>query len=323
MLLVFASLALSGATLAVHWLFWSHVYLGADVPVPLVVFFSMVLFLGANPGKIERLRTCAFGPTLRAAVQYTAEALEDTQFDPAVRYVYAFHPHGFLCFSEMLTFVFPTEATPLGSLASLVVPLVSAELLMVPVLGHLAAALGCCSVERESMQHWLQTHSVAVTPGGVREIMDAPLATATQLVMRRATGFLRVAQAANAAVVPILVLGEDSCYRIYQSWGPVQRFFIRAVGYPFPVLAFGRWGTIWPRQGAKLTVVFGNPIDTTAYDTSTELIQYYYETLTRMATAKGVTIHYLNRDGTPFAATDDAQERSETRPSTPTAHNAL
>ena len=253
-----------------------------------------VLLMSWHPERTNWLRRSAVGPLLRKTVGYRFEPAADAEkLDPEQQYIFALHPHGLLCFSEMLTFIFDCPNTELGPLAQRTVPLVATELLWLPLLGHWACALGAESADRENTKRLLaEGRSLALTPGGVREIKYASHNTERRIELRRSAAFLRLAHRKQVAVVPLLTLNEHRCYRFFPTAERLQDASIALFGWPFPMLAFGRFATFWPLSGAGLTLRRGSAVSP-AETTLDAFIENYYNELQRVASDSGVELCFV------------------------------
>jgi len=103
--------------------------------------------------------------------------------------------------------------------------------------------------------------SVAVYPGGSREIFSTdPNSSETKVYLSKRRGFVKLAIAHGAALVPVFVFGEKRCYRRLNVPAPLRDWLLRT--WKIPLIVFwGRWFTWYP-YAARQTVVFGAPIDT-------------------------------------------------------------
>lgn len=285
------------------------------VALPWYIAFTLYLvLLSWKPSRSEMIRQSFLGPKLRETVQYTTVCVPDSQeLEENAQYIFAMHPHGLFAFSEMLTFVFHNPYTALKRHAVTAIPLVATELLWLPLLGHLAAALGCESVDRENLELLLaQKRSVAITPGGVREAKHAHDCSDQHVTLRKCDAFLKIAYAKSVAVVPMLVTGEHGCYRFLPSVDAVQNLSIRLFGWPFPLFALGRWLTFWPRRSGPLTVSFGSPVCREDAMTEEEFISCYYSELNRIAVTTNVELCYVDVRGHAISkAGATIKERSE------------
>jgi 1-acyl-sn-glycerol-3-phosphate acyltransferase len=104
-----------------------------------------------------------------------------------------------------------------------------------------------------------------VYPGGSREIFETnPDSTNTTAVLRGRKGFVRLAAASGADLVPVFVFGEKRCYRRLNVHATLRDWLLRRLKIPL-ILFWGRFGTWYPFK-AKQTVVFGAPIATAEID---------------------------------------------------------
>lgn len=281
-----------------------------------IAFTLFAICMSWRPARSEWMRKSFVGPSLRSAAGYNFQTADDsTELHADSQYIFAMHPHGLLCFSEMLTFVFDSPFTPIEKFAQQAVPLVATELLWIPVLGHWACSLGCESVDRENMTQLLkQKKSVAITPGGVREVKYTPQCTGGKIVLRKSLHFLKLAYPLKEVrVVPILTIGESSCYTFYPSSNAMQNLFIRLVGWPFPMLALGRWFTFLPGKNSHTTLFRGSPISPDGMETIEEFEEAYYTELSRIAQTQNVELHFVDKnDKIIEVAGAVVQERSET-----------
>ena len=108
--------------------------------------------------------------------------------------------------------------------------------------------------------------SVALVPGGQSELIHTWKLhdrTRRELVLvRRHAGFVRVALAQNAALVPVLALGEAASLADAVSLPRLKEKSIKALGFPVPFLVSGRFfpGSPLPRGGTPLRFVVGPAI---------------------------------------------------------------
>ena len=73
-------------------------------------------------------------------------------------------------------------------------------------------------------------------------------------------GFVRLAIEQQAALVPVVCLGEIGALENLFNWPALQQWTYKNIGFPIPFLLVGRWGlTPFPRQ-TGLRFVVGDPI---------------------------------------------------------------
>jgi diacylglycerol O-acyltransferase 2, plant len=122
--------------------------------------------------------------------------------------------------------------------------------------------MGAVDAGRETASRVLDDDcSVAVYPGGSREIFSTdPNSSETKVYLSKRRGFVKLAIAHGAALVPVFVFGEKRCYRRLNVPAPLRDWLLRT--WKIPLIVFwGRWFTWYP-YAARQTVVFGAPIDT-------------------------------------------------------------
>lgn len=227
--------------------------------------------------KFPKLGHYALGRVLRRRLNYQLHT-HSVVLEAGGQYIFASHPHGILSFAEMLTFVLPE--TEEDYFAKNVVPLVASQLLWIPLLGIYARLAGCQNVGHSNFVRNLKNgNSVALAPGGTKEMA---LTQDQQVRILRRQGFLRIAYHENVKVVPLLSLGELSGHSVLRSNRRLQQRCYERLFYPFPLIFYGSWGTIWPRKNGNLGIHVGRPIEPTG-KTLEAFIEEYYAVLCSLA----------------------------------------
>jgi 1-acyl-sn-glycerol-3-phosphate acyltransferase len=151
--------------------------------------------------------------------------------------LFACRPHGILVVSAWLSFLtgrMDRRAHRPTLLA------VHSILFSLPGLRELALALGCIDVGRESIERALSAgYSVALLPGGVREMANLP--------MPKHPGIVRLAFDDQVPLVPVYFGGEDKLCWVWPSaqeprvlqW--LREVCIRRLRLPFPLPFFPRF----------------------------------------------------------------------------------
>lgn len=141
--------------------------------------------------------------------------------------------------------------------------LASSACFRVPLVRHLWWWLGGRHASAASAKQLLASgHSVAVCPGGVRECAFLKRGEETVFVTQRA-GFVRLALAAGAPIVPVFAFGQTAAYSFALPGPPlfptsIVRRAARALGC-MPLLMWGAAGSPLPHR-VPITVVVGRPI---------------------------------------------------------------
>ena len=144
-----------------------------------------------------------------------------------------------------------------------------------PLVRHLYYWWGFRPVTRRAMARVLRSGRAAVVvPGGVRECLEMDATGRSEVaLLRRRTGFIRLAMQCGADVVPAFAFGQTATYRWLLPGPPlVPRRLVRAlarrVGFA-PMLLLGRGGSPAPLR-SKLTVVVGKPLGLPACEAPTD-----------------------------------------------------
>lgn len=259
---------------------------------PISVIICVVLYF--SPLKVPWVRRWGIWKDLQQRLNYEVVDAEGAavQIDHQ-QYVFAVAPHGPFCFSMMLTWIMDNPTSPLTK-GRQVVPLVASQVLRLPLLGLLCRMFGGEAITSDNFQYHLgRGHSIAMAPGGAKEIMfcDQDSKTSLTLHKRHYSRWVEFTQINGTRIKPVLSIGENSGYRVFRSWRPLQRLSYRLTGWPFPVFNFGVLNTFWPTQG-QLRLVVGEDIKPEDYSTVGDMTDAYYTELERLAAANGITIHY-------------------------------
>jgi len=197
-------------------------------------------------------------------------------FDPQCHYLFCYHPHGVqssgalafataaLGFDEM----FPGLAVSIQTLGvNFKIPIIREEIIALGVgdasKGSLMRALGGAS----------GSSALLVTGGAKESLLANPYAS--KVVMKGRTGFVKIALAAGARLVPMYAFGENNLYENLAAHNSSLRKWQRRVQHVIsfaPLLVSGRgvfsYGSgLIPRR-RPITVVVGEPIDLGAADSN-------------------------------------------------------
>lgn len=156
----------------------------------------------------------------------------DTVPVPSRPHLITSHPHGFLCTGIL----FSTHFRP----GSRTVFAVSPWIFAIPVVGWVAHHLGCIPANEGSIRRALKSHSVILVPGGVPELV-------AQAHYTRRHGFLRIAQAANVSILPV-VTRSVHFVGVAAPWLSTRQWVAKTYGVPLMIPMLGWYGTWLPRR---------------------------------------------------------------------------
>ncbi|KAI8469894.1 MAG: diacylglycerol acyltransferase-domain-containing protein [Monoraphidium minutum] len=212
-------------------------------------------------------------PSLAAAPAAAAAARPPTQRPAQPRFVFGYHPVGFLSRGALNTFALTGVAGPAGRLPRVKLA-VAGGLLRLPGVRQALLLAGCVDASYGTLLRLLTSEeapaSVAVTPGGWRE---AARAGSYRLTLRRRLGFVKLAAEAGAALVPVLGVGEP------EITGP-------AGADPFM-----RW--LICHRPRPLKVVFGAPVAPLPREPLPETQARYITSLQALAAEHGVALEIV------------------------------
>lgn len=138
-----------------------------------------------------------------------------------------------------------------------VVPLVTSLLFWIPVCREIAQLVGARPITESQMQLTLdEGSSIMCVPEGMRGAIESDVLHTTPRL-----GFIRVAQRCKnlVVIVPVYIEGAHRVSSTYNLFPSFQRRMLSQFYYPFPMLAFGWYGTFWPKS-TPLKVHYGAPI---------------------------------------------------------------
>lgn len=168
------------------------------------------------------------------------------------RILYVLHPHGVYAVSLLGYFPF-SQSPPLAEVA------VSSILFRLPLVKDFCGLIGIkTTVKREELLAALKTGSVAMCPGGLRELLNND----GKWVKRK--GFIKLAKEADACICLVTCPDEETLYNVYicKCLYPIQDWFLRKFLYPFPIFSWSSWfAPFWPRY-LPLRLIFGKLIET-------------------------------------------------------------
>jgi len=178
--------------------------------------------------------------------------------------LYAVVPHGIFPVSVMFGII-------LNPAFGHVTVAVTSLLFWIPIARELTCLAGCAPANTADIIGLLDRgRSVLVTPEGMRAALHYNEPDGVMRVLRGIPGesaprkgFIRCATGstnhARIRIVPVYCEGELELYTVWNVFPWLQRTLLLTYRYPWPVLAFGWWGTPWPKP-RPLTLHFGEPI---------------------------------------------------------------
>jgi Diacylglycerol acyltransferase len=175
--------------------------------------------------------------------------------------IYAIAPHGVYGAGTIMYFV-------LNPLYLRCVAAGTRLLSWIPIAREVCALSGYVNAHRYLMVEQLnKKRSMVLIPEGMRGLLHIHEKEGSLEVIERKErprkGFIAAAMeskhAKDISIVPVYIEGQRETYRVYFVWKWFQQRMLERFGYPWPIVAFGHWGSFWPRP-VKLTVKMGKEI---------------------------------------------------------------
>ncbi|XP_067880068.1 diacylglycerol O-acyltransferase 2-like [Heterodontus francisci] len=206
---------------------------------------------------------------------FPVSLVKTAELSPERNYVLGHHPHGIMCFGAICNFC--TESTDFSKLFPGITPFVATlhGIFRLPIYRDYVLSAGLCSVSKSSLSYLLSKkgtgNAVIIVVGGAAESMTGKPGEHSLLLKNR-KGFIRLAVAHGADLVPIYSFGENDAFDqvIFEpgSWMKwLQLNFQKYMGFA-PCLFKGcgllfsnTWG-LMPFARPVMTVV-GEPIPVT------------------------------------------------------------
>ncbi|WIA28105.1 hypothetical protein OEZ86_010685 [Tetradesmus obliquus] len=196
--------------------------------------------------------------------QQGTDEQQDKQEEAKQRYIFGFQPHG----------LYPTGAGFLPWMPSFKqhfpgvnpVTLTATVIFFPPFIRDICCWAGFRQVSKRTFLSALaERGAVMFCPGGQAELVHAwrsflPEGQRQLVLQTRHKGFCRIAIEQQAALVPVLALGESLQLANALNLPSLQQYTYRKLGFPVPFILRGRWGlSPFPRK-VPLVYVIGKPL---------------------------------------------------------------
>lgn len=180
--------------------------------------------------------------------------------DPRNQYIFSFHPHG--VFPGTLVYCSKTTRweRAVGSNEQNFVSAHCADVVFsVPLQRELPLCLGAMSVCRKAIANSIQSgNSPLIITGGQAEMMLTKMTETEMHLVCHHMGFVRMAMQHRIPLVPIISFGENVVMDMVHLIR-VQRWCVKKIGLPFPVIPYGLWKLPLP-LARRVTLVIGQPL---------------------------------------------------------------
>lgn len=181
--------------------------------------------------------------------------------DDTTQYLFSFHPHGVFPGTALFASLTEEWARKVGvNPRRYVSTHVASIIFNVPLVRDFNLRVGALSVSRRSLDASLRRgNSVLIVTGGQAEMLHTAVSHTKMTLITQHSGFVRLAIANKVPLVPLLSFAENNVLGLVQ-FPRIQHFTLKLLGFPFPMVPYGRFGLPVPFR-TKLTVVVGAPVE--------------------------------------------------------------
>ncbi|CCW60934.1 unnamed protein product [Phytomonas sp. EM1] len=181
--------------------------------------------------------------------------------DSSNNYLFSFHPHGVVPGTALFAPFTDMWQEKVGSNSKTCVVAHAASVVFnVPFIRDFNMSLNALSVSRHTIEASLDRgNSAIIVTGGQSEMLRSVSTDKFLELITYHIGFVRLALRKRVPLVPLLSFGENNIMSILQfPW--LQQLTLKLLGYPFPMILYGRFLLPLPRR-TPLTLVVGSPVD--------------------------------------------------------------
>jgi 1-acyl-sn-glycerol-3-phosphate acyltransferase len=177
------------------------------------------------------------------------------------QYLFSFHPHGVFPGTALFASLTEEWARKVGINAHHYVSTHVASIIFnVPIVRDFNLRVGALSVSRRTLEASLKRgNSVLIVTGGQSEMLHTAVSDTKMTLITQHLGFVRLAIAAKVPLVPLISFAENNVLGLVQ-FPRIQHITLKILGFPFPMVPYGRFGLPVPFR-TRLTVVVGTPIE--------------------------------------------------------------
>lgn len=225
-------------------------------PITTLVYGIYVITISdyTNGYNIEYLRRLSFWDCVRKILSVSYDNTTVPMLDSGRKYMFCYHPHGIWARGAFFTFALKGKNSPFNNINIKLA--FRTWCLKVPFLREILLLLGCCGVDRISLEKQLENGSVAIALDGSSNINESDYH-----INKKRTGFAKIAKEKNSILVPCIGIGEPYLYS-------------------FKNLSYKSLVT---KSSLKpLHIVFGNMVDPATYSSFDDVQKAYFEQVQKL-----------------------------------------
>lgn len=236
-------------------------------------YFSIQVLVSSSPAATEQAPATTTTATVAPNEEGPCAAIRATAVSPSLQqvnrvdlnnpqnqYLFSFHPHGVFPGSSIIVPNTELWERTVGYNTQHFVSTHCADVVFsAPLMREFPLCLGAMSVGRRGIESSLrQGNSPLIITGGQAEMLLTKMSDTEMHLVCHHTGFIRIAMNHKVPLVPVISFSESNIMDNVHCV-PLQRWFLKRIGFPFPTLPYGRW--FLPLPTAKpVTIVVGEPV---------------------------------------------------------------
>ncbi|KAH9586445.1 Diacylglycerol acyltransferase [Trypanosoma melophagium] len=180
--------------------------------------------------------------------------------DSSNQYIFSFHPHGVFPGTALFCYLTDKWRRVLGWNTSTYLATHEATVIFnVPLMREFSLSLGGLAVTRTAIiSNLSRGNSALIVTGGQAELMLTKCSDTVMSLIAYHQGFIKLSINQKVPLVPLLCFAEQNVLDLVH-FPRLQRATLKFLGFPFPMLPFGRWLLPLPNP-TPLTLVVGSPL---------------------------------------------------------------
>eukprot|EP00744_Colponema_vietnamica_P005996 GILI01008734.1.p1 GENE.GILI01008734.1~~GILI01008734.1.p1 ORF type:complete len:892 (+),score=132.72 GILI01008734.1:61-2676(+) len=172
--------------------------------------------------------------------------------------IIGFHPHGVFPVT-VLWFHFTRRWERMFGGCPRVVAHGASIIFQTPILRDVAMTVGTRCVTKSAIEKVISEGlTPMIVPGGQAEMISSKISDTEMHIVTYHIGFIRIAMNHKRAVIPLISFGENNVMGNVH-FPKMQAFFLKKMGFGFPVLPLGKWNLPVPLR-AQLRIAVGKPV---------------------------------------------------------------
>ncbi|ORC91751.1 putative diacylglycerol acyltransferase [Trypanosoma theileri] len=180
--------------------------------------------------------------------------------DSSNQYIFSFHPHGVFPGTALFCYFTEKWRRSIGwNTNTYLATHVATVIFNIPLMREFNLSLGVLAVTRTAiLSNLSRGNSSLIVTGGQAELVLTKRSNTLMSLVAYHQGFIKLSIKERVPLVPMLCFAEQNVLDV-TKFPRIQRIALKFLGFPFPMLPFGRWLFPLPHP-TPLTLVVGSPL---------------------------------------------------------------